>query len=88
MKRAVDTAAPSPIARPMPIRRATSPITIRSTRPGSAPSAVRIPISFRRQVTLYAITPYSSIIARSSASPPKNPESVASSRSLASDSST
>src|ERR1700683_1142680 len=53
--------------RPMPIRRATSPITIRSTRPGSAPRAMRIPISFRRRVTLYDITPYSPIIARTRA---------------------
>ena len=88
MKRVVAIAAPSPIARPTPIRKATSPSTMRSTRDCSAPSAMRIPISFRRRVTLYDIAPYNPIVARTRASPPKNPESVASSRSRDNDSST
>ncbi len=42
---------------------------------------MRMPISLRRRETLYAITPYNPIIASSSATPPKNPDSMASNRS-------
>jgi hypothetical protein len=48
---------------------------------------MRMPILFRRWVMLYKVTPYSPIVASGNASPPKKPESVASSRSRASDSS-
>ena len=44
---------------------------------GSAPSAMRMPISLRRRVTVYDITPYRPSAASSNASPPKNPDSVA-----------
>ena len=45
-------------------------ITIPTTAPGRAPSATRIPISFVRRATEYAMTPYRPIAASSIATRP------------------
>ena len=58
------------------------------TRPRSAPSAIRMPISRVRRVTAYDMTPYSPIAASSVAKPPKAVDSAATMRSTNSDSST
>ena len=49
---------------------------------------MRMPISVTRRCTAYDVTPYSPSAAISSASAPKTPESIATSRSCVSDAST
>ena len=47
-----------------------------------------MPISVTRRFTVYDVTPYSPSAAMSSASAPKNPESIATTRSCRTDAST
>jgi len=76
---------PAPRARPATSSVAALRRIIAVTSARCAPSAMRMPISLVRTATVYDITPYSPIIASTTASAPKNPESVASSRSASSD---
>ena len=62
--------------------------TSRTTPAGSAPSAIRMPISARRLVTAYDVTPYRPRPASSRASVPKNPVTSATRRSCVSEAST
>ena len=57
MKRPVPTDAAAPTISPTTVISATCVSTSRTTLRGSAPSAMRMPISFRRRVTAYDITP-------------------------------
>ena len=49
--------APAPIRTPRPTSQATRASTRRTTVAGSAPSAIRTPISVRRRLTAYTVTP-------------------------------
>ena len=70
---------------PVPTSHATRRSTSRTTPRALAPSAMRTPISARRDVTPYDVTPYSPTAASSSPSTPKKPASVATIRSRVSD---
>ena len=49
--------SPAPSAMPMPTSHAMRRSTIDTTPAALAPSAIRIPISARREVTAYDVTP-------------------------------
>ena len=57
MKRPVPTDAAAPTIKPTMVINATFLRTSLMTFRGSAPSAMRMPISLRRRVTVYDITP-------------------------------
>src|SRR5205809_462797 len=80
----VTPASTTPMAIPMANSTPHSANIMRITVRGSAPSAMRTPISIRRRVTRYDITPYSPIAAISMASTPKNPDNQAINRSVTS----
>src|SRR5439155_26215318 len=71
---ALSTASATPMTTPSANRMPDSPSTMRTTFRGSAPSAIRMPISTWRRVTMYEMTPYSPTVAISIARTPKNPE--------------
>jgi len=75
------TLAPAPSATPMRTSTVTRASTSRTTPVGAAPSAIRMPISVRRRLTAYDVTPYNPRPASSSARAPKNPDSIATTRS-------
>src|SRR5205809_3784562 len=82
--RSVTPASAAPMAMPLASSTPHSANIMRMTVRGSAPSAMRTPISIRRRVTRYDITPYSPIAAISMARTPKNPDSQAINRSVTS----
>src|SRR5207245_1077419 len=82
--RSVTAASTTPMAMPLANSTPHSANIMRMTARGSAPSAMRTPISTRRRVTRYDITPYSPIAATSRARTPKNPDSQAINRSVTS----
>src|SRR5439155_3696952 len=82
--RSVTPASTRPMAKPIANNTPHSANIIRMTVRGSAPSAMRTPISIRRRVTRYDITPYSPIAATSMARTPKHPDSQAIKRSVTS----
>ena len=71
----------SPIARPAAAITSTSRCTIQISRRAPRPSAMRMPISFVRRATLYAMVPYSPTQAISTARIAKQVHSVANVRS-------
>ena len=79
-------ATPSPMPTPVSVR--LWPSTRPSTCARRAPRARRIPISVTRRFTAYDVTPYKPRAAMTSASAPKNPESIATSRSCRTDANT
>src|SRR5947199_4658382 len=82
--RSVTAASTTPMTMPLANSTPHSANIMRMTVRGSAPSAMRTPISIRRRVTRYDITPYSPIAAISMARTPKNPDSQAINRSVTS----
>ncbi len=80
---AIDITAPA--ASPMTSSRDASLMTMRVTSARFAPSAMRMPISLRRRATMYDMTPYRPMTASTTASGPKNADSVAISRSRRND---
>ena len=81
--RPLASAAPTPITTPIATSINDSRITMRMTSLRCAPSAMRMPISVVRRVTLYDISPNRPIDATSSARPPKSAYAFAKTRSCA-----
>src|SRR5436190_1094474 len=82
--RSVTPASTRPMAKPIANNTPHSANIMRMMVRGAAPSAMRTPISIRRRVTRYDITPYSPIAATSMARTPKHPDSQAIKRSVTS----